>query len=117
MQQFEKLKLNRDFKRLYFKGSSFVSSAFVLYVAKGRKGRVRLGITVTKKLGTAVKRNRSKRVITAAFRECAGNILSGYDFVIVARTKILDVKSNIVAEHLAGHLKKAGVWCENERDK
>ncbi len=114
MQQFEKLKLNRDFKRLYHKGSPFVSSSFVLYAAKGRRGRVRLGITATKKLGTAVKRNRAKRVITAAFRECAPYIPSGYDFVIVARTRILDVKSNIVAEKMKKHLKGAGIWCEDE---
>ena len=116
MQHFEKLKLNRDFKRLYHKGSPFVSSAFVLYIAKGRKERTRLGITVTKKIGGAVERNRAKRVITAAFRECAPDIQKGYDFVCVARTRILETNSNIVAEKMRGHLKKAGILNENECD-
>lgn len=116
MQQFEKLKLNRDFKRLYYKGSPFVCSGFVLYVAKGRKGRVRLGITATKKLGTAVKRNRAKRVVTAAFRQCVGNISPGYDFVVVARTRILDMKSTAVAERLKASLKEAGILSEDEHN-
>ncbi|MBQ8203948.1 MAG: ribonuclease P protein component [Clostridia bacterium] len=116
MQQFEKLKLNRDFKRLYYKGSAFVSSEFVLYVGKGRKGKTRLGITATKKLGTAVKRNRAKRVVTAAFRSCVPHIPMGYDFVIVARTRILDAKSNIVAEKFKKHLKNGEIWCEDEHN-
>ncbi len=85
---------------------------FVLYVAKGKKGALRLGITAGKKIGTAVSRNRAKRVITAAFDACAPHIPAGYDCVVVARTRILDTKSNTVAVNIERHLKKANLWVE-----
>ncbi len=117
MQQIESLKENYDFRRIYRKGTSFIAPMCVIYSAKGRKNRLRLGITVSKKLGGAVERNRAKRVIRAAFRTCAQNIKPGNDFVIVARTKILTVKSTDVAVYLKKQLKNAGLWCEDETDK
>ena len=85
----------------------FVDSAFVVYALKNRSEDIRLGITVSKKLGSAVNRNRAKRVITAAFRECAPHIRSGYDFVLTARTRILSTKSTEVAVSLMKVLQEA----------
>lgn len=110
----EKLKQNYDFRRLYRRGKSYVTPFFVLYAAKGRREKTRLGITVSKKLGGAVQRNRAKRVITAAFRECLSEIAPGYDFVIVARTRILQIKSNVAADMLYGKLAEAGVLKSDE---
>ncbi len=112
MQKFEKLKQNYEFRRLYTRGKSLVSSYFILYTLKGRTGRTRLGITAGKKLGCAVKRNRAKRLLTAAFSECAGNIKAGQDFVLVARVRILNVKSTVVKTELERLIKSAGLWCE-----
>lgn len=108
----EKLKQNYEFHRLYRRGKSFVTPYFVLYCAKGRRGKTRLGITVGKKLGGAVQRNRAKRVISAAFRECLPEIAPGFDFVIVARTRILEIKSPVAAKALRGRLAEAGVLCD-----
>ena len=85
----------------------FVDSAFVVYALKNRSGDIRLGLTVSKKIGGAVSRNRAKRVLTAAFRECAPRIKSGYDFVLTARTRILSVKSTDIAAKLMTYLQKA----------
>lgn len=112
-----KLKENRDFRRVYNKGKSFVSPFFVVYINKNRKEGVRLGITVGKKIGNAVKRNRAKRVITAAFSTVCPKIISGYDFVIVARTRILDVKSTDVYSHLVKILNSYGVLKPTENEK
>ena len=112
MQRFEKLKENRDFKRLYYRGKSSVAPSFVLYSMKGRTGRIRLGITTGKSIGSAVQRNRARRVVTAAFRDLSKNIVPGYDFVVVARTRILKVKSTDVARIMEGQLKSAGLWYE-----
>ena len=111
-----KLKENYSFRRAYKKGKSFVSPYFVIYAVKTRRG-VRLGITAGKKLGCAVKRNRAKRVITAAFRECLPNIPSGYDFVIVARTRILDIKSTAAAASMKTLLRSAGIWSETKENE
>ena len=104
-----KIKENRDFRRAYKKGKSFVSPYVAVYVNKNRTKNIRLGITAGKKIGNAVCRNRAKRVITAAFRECLNDITPGYDFVIVARTRILSVKSTDVAVSLKKILHSAGV--------
>lgn len=106
---FKKLKLNKDFRRIYGRGRSFVNPAFVTYVLKNRSNDVRMGITVSKKIGGAVSRNRAKRVILAAFRECARHIPSGYDFVFVARTRILNTKSQNIAADIMENLKAAEV--------
>ena len=103
-----KLKENRDFRRIYNKGKSYVCPFFVIYVNPNRSKNVRLGITVGKKIGNAVKRNRAKRVITAAFRSAYPQIAAGNDFVIVARTRILNVKSTKVEELLLKLLKEHG---------
>ncbi len=104
-----KLKENRDFRRVYNKGKSSVSPYFVVYIMKNRWDVTRLGITVGKKIGNAVKRNRAKRVITAAFSTVYPQLQSGYDFVIVARTRILNVKSTEVASSLIKNLNSFGV--------
>ena len=111
-----KLKENYSFRRAYKKGKSYVSPYFVIYAVKNRRG-IRLGITVSKKLGCAVKRNRAKRVITAAFRDCLPNIPSGYDFVIVARTRILDIKSTAAAASMRALLRSAGIWSEAKENE
>ena len=69
-----------------------------------------------KKIGNAVSRNRAKRVITAAFRECLPEITPGFDFVIVARTRILTVKSTAVASAVLKLLRSAGL-CETKNAK
>lgn len=103
-------KLNKDFRRLYGRGKSQVSPYLVTYCLKNRSGDTNVGITVGKKLGNAVHRNRAKRVITAALRENLTHIKPGYDFVFVARSRILSVKSTVISEVFASQLKEFGIW-------
>ena len=112
MRVYTTLKQNWEFHRAYNRGVSLVSPSYVLYVCKGKKNQLRLGITAGKKIGTAVSRNRAKRVITAAFDMCAMHIPTGYDCVVVARTRILNLKSNIVAADFERQLKKENLWVE-----
>ena len=109
MKRFDKLKQNWEFRRVYNRGKCIAVPAFALYFVKGKAGRVRLGITAGKKIGTAVKRNRAKRVITAAFDQCLPQIKEGFDFVIVARGRLLALKSTVVADMLFNELSKNGL--------
>lgn len=111
MNKIVKIKENRDFRRTYNRGKSFVSPFVAVYINKNRLKKVRLGITTGKKIGNAVCRNRAKRVITAAFREVLPQISVGYDFVIVARTRILTAKSTDVAKSLRKILSSAS-FCQ-----
>ena len=89
MNSAETLKLNKDFKRLYYRGESIVTRSVVLYVQKNRFGTNRLGLTCGKTVGKANKRNRAKRLMRESYRLLSPNLLKGYDIVIIARTRIL----------------------------
>ena len=52
---------NKEFLRAYRRGQSFVGSLVVVYVLKNRYGFTRFGVTSSKKIGNAVKRNRARR--------------------------------------------------------
>ncbi len=107
--EYSTLKENRDFRRLYAKGRSYASAIVVTYVMKNRCGGIRIGITTGKKIGKAVLRNRSRRIIREAFRELSGSVKQGYDFVFVARSKTPFVKSYDVLQAMKKELKDAGV--------
>ena len=103
------LKENCDFRRLYGKGKSFQSPALVSYVMKNRAGICRIGITTSKKIGNAVERNRSRRIIRAAYREIEDRINGNYDIVFVARSRTKYQKSTQIAQLMLSQLEEAGV--------
>ncbi len=103
------LKENKNFRRLYYSGKSQASPTLVTYASKSRYKGVRFGITTSKKIGNAVKRNRSKRVIRAAFSQLESRINGNWDFVFVARSKTPDVKMQQVLEQMEKHFKALGV--------
>ena len=81
------LKENYEFRRVYSKGKSGVSSFLVVYARPNRTGRNRLGITVGTKLGKAVVRNRVRRRLREIYRLNQPRMKQGYDVVLVARTR------------------------------
>ncbi|MBR5135312.1 MAG: ribonuclease P protein component [Clostridia bacterium] len=87
------LNQNKDFRSLYYRGRSQVSPFLVMYVRKNKFGFHRVGITSGKKLGTAVERNRCRRLIREAYRLLAPEIKGSWDIVFVARTRT--VKSSM----------------------
>lgn len=84
------LKKNHEFRRLYRKGASAVAGSMVLYCRKNRLGHNRLGITVSVKLGNAVKRNRARRRLREVFRLAGPDLRQGYDIILVARSRAAD---------------------------
>lgn len=109
MKQTVTIKSNCDFRRIYGKGKSFQGPALVSYVLKNRAGICRIGITTSKKIGNAVERNRSRRVIRAAYSMIENKIQGNYDFVFVARSKTKYIKSTRLAEMMLSQLIEAGV--------
>ncbi len=109
------LKENKDFKRLYYRGASKASSCLVTYAMKRRGKGCRYGITTSKKIGCAVERNRSRRVIRAAFGILEERISGSWDFVFVARGKTSKVKMQQVCSQMEAQLKALGVINESNQ--
>lgn len=106
------LKMNKEFKRVFYRGKSAVFPAVVVYCNKNRRKNNRLGISVSKKIGCAVKRNRAKRVIREAYLSVIDSVDNSkccYDFVIVARNRCVYQKSTEVAQQINKALKKIGL--------
>lgn len=85
-----RLSRSGDFDRVYREGSSRGNRFLVLYsFARGDDGdgdrAPRLGISVGKRIGKAVQRNKVKRVVRESFWELAGELPGSSDYVIVAR--------------------------------
>ena len=79
---------------------------------KNRAGICRIGITTSKKIGNAVERNKSRRLIRAAFQNVYkeyGEYLEGYDFVFVARGRTRYSKSYDLEQVMVKHLKKGNI--------
>lgn len=81
------LKKNSDFRRLYSKGKSAVTPYMVVYCRRSREAHNRTGYTVSTKLGHAVVRNRVRRRLREIYRLNAPSLKTGYDIIIVARTR------------------------------
>jgi ribonuclease P protein component len=90
-----RLSRSSDFQRIYRQGSSTASRFLVLYSFKrpadaGAEGP-RLGLSVSKRLGGSVVRNRVKRLLREAIQGCAGHLAEEYDLVVIARPQLLEL--------------------------
>jgi ribonuclease P protein component len=86
-----RLSRSGEFDRVYRDGSSHATRYLVLYSFPRRdeeRREVRLGVSVGRKIGGSVERNRVKRTLREAFWELADRLPPRHDFVIVARTEI-----------------------------
>ena len=75
---------------MYSKGRSVVTPYMVVYCRKNSLPVDRTGYTVSAKLGNAVTRNRIRRRLREIYRIGSGSLKTGYDILIVARSKSVD---------------------------
>ena len=87
MQFSKSLKESHLFRRLYHKGRSAANGYLVLYCRRNGSQGNRIGLTVSRKLGHAVVRNRIRRRLREIYRLHEANFLPGWDVVVVARSR------------------------------
>ncbi len=84
------LKRKKDFRYTYRVGRSVQHRYFSCVTARNRTGDTRIGITVSKKQGNSVQRNRIKRRIREAVTPLIPDLRDGINIILVARHGILD---------------------------
>ena len=105
----QSLKQNHLFRRLYRRGTSSAGRYVVVYCRKNGLSYNRLGLNVGTKVGHAVVRNRVRRRLREAYRLSESQFVSGYDIVIVARTRAADAAYQDLAEGLMAASRKLGL--------
>src|SRR5882757_2875389 len=89
-----RLSRSGEFDRVYRDGSSHATRHLVLYTFPRRdeeREDVRLGVSVSRKVGSAVERNRVKRVLRESFWSLSDRLPARHDFVVVARAEIAEL--------------------------
>jgi ribonuclease P protein component len=107
------IKLNKEFRRLYYKGKTLSSPFIVLYYSlqKNLGDKNTLGITVSTKVGKAVKRNQIRRWIKESYRAYEPNLRTGFTMVILARKRAgEDANFWDIKQSLGRMFKKAGLF-------
>ena len=102
------LKLNHIFQRLYHT-VGHANSYMVLYARRNRTDTNRVGITVSKKLGHAVVRNRVRRRLREVYRLNEEAFAPGWDIVVVARTKAIHADFGKLTAAYLQLAEKAGI--------
>lgn len=84
----ERLRKPFEFREVYQKGQSVANKEMVMYVLRRTDNCKRMGISINKKVGHAVKRNRLKRMIREVFRFRKETLQEGLDLVFIVRRGI-----------------------------
>jgi len=91
----QRLSRSAEFDRVYREGRSHASRYLVVYSfpreEAGGDEDARLGVSVGRKVGGAVERNRVKRLLRGAFWVIASDLPAGHDFVVVARPDVAEL--------------------------
>ena len=98
----DKILKRREFLQLKRCGKKIQDRNFIIIYSDGRYEKNRIGITVSKKLGNAVKRNKIKRLIRENFRMNRDKIAEFMDINVIAKKKAGEISADMVFKSLDG---------------
>ena len=104
-----RLKKKYMFAYCYRVGKIVRSESCIMYYNSSKNKNVKIGISVSKKVGGAVQRNRARRVIRGAITPFLENINKNFNIIIVAKENFLTFSYNNVKNNIEYMLKKAGL--------
>jgi ribonuclease P protein component len=111
-----RLTRSEDFKRVRRFGKSYAHPLVVL-VAQANEistHHIRVGVAAGKTTGTAVHRNRAKRLIREAMRPYLASLASGWDLILIARPALVTATLEDTRAALLNLLRRAKILPANE---
>jgi ribonuclease P protein component len=103
-----RIKKNDEFQTVFKSGVSVANRQFVIYMLeKPEQNEMRIGLSVSKKIGKAVVRNQIKRNVRQAFLELREDLKQNMDYVIIARKPTAEMNFHETKKSLVHVLKIA----------
>jgi len=96
----DRLLKRSDFLFLSNRGKRIHNRKFIAYICKNDLNRCRLGLTVTRKVGKAVKRNRIKRLAREYFRQNRHIFSDHWDISLIAKRESVDISNKALLSDL-----------------
>jgi ribonuclease P protein component len=116
LNKIETIKKNSDFQGVFEKGHSMNGKYLVVYFLPNQFASIRFGFCVGKKIGSAVRRNRIKRLLREAVKVINLPFQGNWDIVLVARTPILSARLQSIIMEIEYILVKIGI-IKNEKNQ
>lgn len=108
MNKRNRIKKNEEFQEVFKSGNSVANRQFVIYMLeRSDQSELRIGLSVSKKIGKAVIRNRIKRYIRQTFIEIKDDLKQNTDYVIIARMPTAEMNFQDTKKSLVHVLKIA----------
>jgi ribonuclease P protein component len=104
------LNKNYEFRRLYSKGRSSVTPVLVVYCRRRSGKDIRVGFTVSTKIGHAVVRNRVRRRMREIYRLNYPHLQEGVDLVVVARMRAVAAPYAELENAFVRACMELGIW-------
>ncbi len=114
MKRQDMLKKNKEFRYVVSRGKSFASPYMVMICAKNRTG-IKAGFSVSSKLGNAVVRNRTKRIMRAGLTPLLPYLGQNTAYLFIARKNLVGCSSADANAQMRFLLEKAGKLNEESR--
>jgi ribonuclease P protein component len=95
----QRIRSGLDFERIYAAGQRIGDRFLLIFGTENDRNETRFGLSVSRKHGNAVKRNRLKRLLREAFRLSQHELPSGLDLVLIPRQNAAATRDGCVAAH------------------
>ena len=110
MQRKFRLTRSEDFKRVRRSGKSYAHPLVVLIVQAHEQPRLKVGVAAGRTVGTAVHRNRAKRLLREAMRTLMPDIASNLDLILIARPGLVTATLEETRQALLNLLQRAKIF-------
>lgn len=107
------LKKRKQFNYLFKNGNYFSNKYFSIVYLKLKTKNFKIGYSVSKKIGKAVVRNKTKRRLKEIVRKFSGQIKNEYYIIIQAKENIVSIPFNVLYDEVFASFEKIGLLYEN----